>query len=162
VIDADGLNTAAAMISQGAAGDLNGGGRVVMTPHPGEFARLAAAYGVDTGELLPALREVARLSNSVICYQSHVLLLAAPEGRIRVIDGMQPEIATAGAGDVLAGIIGGLLARRMDAFDAATAGVLVHQEAGRRTAEEVGWFATEDLFPRVSRVVGDFTETVYA
>ena len=162
VIDADGLNTAAAMLSQGAAGDLDGGGRVVMTPHPGEFSRLAGAYGVDPGDLLPALREVARRSNSVICYKSHVLFVAAPEGRIRVIDGMQPEIATAGAGDALAGIIGGLLARGMDAFDAAAAGVLVHQEAGRRTAEDVGWFVTEDLFPRVSRVVGDFTETVYA
>ncbi|MFW5786382.1 MAG: NAD(P)H-hydrate dehydratase [bacterium] len=161
VIDADGLNSAAAMLSEGSPGEFDGGGRTVMTPHPGEFSRLADAFGIDTEDILAALRSVARTSNSVICYKSHVLFIAAPDGRIRVVDGMRPEVATAGAGDILAGITGGLLARGMDAFDAATAAVLIHQEAGRRTAEEVGWFAAEDLLPRVSRVVGDFTETVY-
>jgi NAD(P)H-hydrate epimerase len=167
VLDADALNTLAALEP------LRFAGRCVMTPHPGEFARLRAAYIGEEGDtggaanhggeesFLSQLRAVAAAAECVLCYKSHVLYLVAPDGRARVVDGMLPELATAGAGDVLAGIIGGFLARGFDPLNAATAGVLVHQEAASRCRDRVGWFIADDLLPEISGVLGDFTETVY-
>lgn len=160
VLDADALNTLSKLEQ------LSFGDRCVMTPHPGEFERLYAAYVGDRNQadgegFLPRLQALAAAAACVVCYKSHVLYLVAPDGRVRVVDGMLPELATAGAGDVLAGIIGGLLARSIDPLNAATAGVLVHQAAAARCRDRVGWFIAEDLLSAVSGVLGDFTETVY-
>jgi NAD(P)H-hydrate epimerase len=110
---------------------------------------------------------LARAAGCVVCYKSHVVYIAAPDptegsgGGIRVVDGMVPELATAGAGDLLAGVIGGLLARGLPAYDATVAGVLIHQEAARRLRDDRGWFIATDLLSEIGRVIGDFTEAVY-
>ena len=65
-------------------------------------------------------------------------LVAAPDGRVGVSRGGAPALATAGTGDVLSGVIGAFLAKRMDPFHAACAGVFVHASAGRLAAREIG------------------------
>lgn len=63
---------------------------------------------------------------------------------------MNPAMGTGGSGDVLSGIIAGLLSQGLGAFDSAVNGTLLHQEAGRRCFEGKGWFASEDLLEYIS------------
>lgn len=161
VLDADGLNQLAATRSTGAASAPAFAGNWVLTPHPGEYRRLLQAYGLAGEDLWDGLRGLAAATGAVICYKSNVTIVVGTEGRVRVVDGMRPETATGGAGDILAGTIGAFLARGLCPFDAAAVGALVHREASLRTREERGWFLAEDMLPALSRVVADFTETVY-
>ena len=104
---------------------------VIMTPHPGEAARLAAAFGVDADLPRPefAAALAARLG-CVVVLKGHRTVTAAPDGR-RVINGSgSPALATAGSGDVLAGLLGGIYAGRVDAFAAAALAVYLHGRAG--------------------------------
>ncbi len=141
-------------------------GRWVLTPHPGELARLldGTAAGVLADPAAAAAAAAARFG-AVVVLKGHVTYVAAPDagkGRsdrvappLSVVDGMQPWLATGGAGDVLAGVIGALLAGRLGPYRAACAGVLIHAAAARRCYAERGWFLAEDLPAWVSRVVGD-------
>jgi len=161
VLDADGLNQLAATRGSqpDAARQLEG--RWVLTPHPGEFRRLRQAYELPEEDLWDSVRALADAANAVVCYKSNVTIISEPGGRIRLVDGMLPETGTGGAGDVLAGTIGAFLARGLSPFDAAAVGALVHHEASLRSRDEAGWFLAEDMLPVLSRVVADFTETVY-
>jgi hydroxyethylthiazole kinase-like uncharacterized protein yjeF len=135
------------------AGALKLGGRWVLTPHPGEFSRL---LGVELAELLDdplpqAVRAAAELE-AVIVLKGHCTLVASPEGRYGVLDGMNPAMATGGSGDVLAGICAGLLTSGCSPEDAAVLGVFLHSEIGRRLYEERGYFLAEDMLQAVSSV----------
>jgi NAD(P)H-hydrate epimerase len=87
-------------------------GNALLTPHPGE---LAAYSGTDREELLaapvPALRTLARERGAVFLFKSHVMIAAAPDGRVAVVDGMNPALGAGGSGDLLAGFCAGIAAR---------------------------------------------------
>ncbi len=135
VLDADGLNAHAGRLeslSDRAAA-------TVMTPHAGELARL---LGVGSSEVaahrLESARAAARAAGAIIVLKGDDTLVAEPGGRVAVNRGGVPALATAGTGDVLSGVIGAMLAKRLDPFTATCAAVLTHAAAGRLAAQELG------------------------
>jgi NAD(P)H-hydrate epimerase len=153
---------------------------LVLTPHPGEFAGLALRAtgklcGVDSSEPLVVSEGLARnlaeaiqgalfdtpmvlgkcaaFYEAVIVLKNHVTWIAAPDGRIAIWDGQEPALGTGGSGDVLAGLVAGLVARGAGAFEAACAGVLAHGLAGRAAAVELGFFDASVLPAYAARIL---------
>lgn len=134
VVDADGLNVLAgrdeAVRRRAAAGRAT-----ILTPHPAELGRL---LGRSTAEIvagrLDAARAAADCFSCVVLLKGHRTLVAAPGGRVVVVPAGGPELATAGTGDVLTGVVAALAAGGADPFDAAWAGAYLHGEAGALAA----------------------------
>jgi hydroxyethylthiazole kinase-like uncharacterized protein yjeF len=114
-------------------------GAVVITPHTGEFGRL----GFDVGEdRIEAVRRAAAALQVVVLLKGAVTVVADPSGRVFLNGHSSPTLAAAGSGDVLAGLLGGLLARHFQGRDpdlptmaeVAACAALIHGEAGRRAA----------------------------
>jgi NAD(P)H-hydrate epimerase len=134
LIDADGLNAHAGRL------DLIGerSAPTVLTPHAGELGRLLGRESsAIAAHRLASAREAAKQSGAIVVLKGDDTILAHGD-RLAVSAGGAPGLATAGTGDVLSGTIGALLARGLDPFDAACAGVHAHQRAGRLAAERVG------------------------
>jgi NAD(P)H-hydrate epimerase len=111
----------------------------VLTPHAGELGRLLESDSAEVeARRLESARTAAATANAVVVLKGDDTLVAAPDGRLAVSAGGAPALATAGTGDVLSGVIGALLAKGMEPFHAAAAGVFVHLAAGRLAASEIG------------------------
>jgi ADP-dependent NAD(P)H-hydrate dehydratase / NAD(P)H-hydrate epimerase len=135
LLDADGLNAHAERLESLAERRAP----TVMTPHAGELGRLLGlpSEEIDRRRLAHA-RRAASLAQAVVVLKGDDTIVAEPSGRVAVNRGGAAALATAGTGDVLSGVIGAYLAKRMDAFEAACAGVLVHARAGQLAAEWIG------------------------
>lgn len=105
----------------------------VLTPHAGELARMLGVEREEVeAEQLRCVREAAARFDAVVLLKGRHTLVAAPGGRVRVNTSGVPWLATAGAGDVLAGLCGALVAAGLDPFDAASAGAWLHGAAAAR------------------------------
>ena len=135
LIDADGLNAHAGELES-----LSGrGAPTVLTPHDGELGRLLGIESQEVAERrLHHARDAARRSRAIVVLKGDDTLVVAPEGLVAVSPAGTPALATAGTGDVLSGLIGTLLAKGMDPFEAAATGVLAHGRAGRAAADRIG------------------------
>jgi NAD(P)H-hydrate epimerase len=162
LVDADGLNALAPSTAPGSPGALDALRRpapTVITPHPGEMARL---IGTETGEVqrrrLETARAAALQTGAVVVLKGHRTLVADPQERAAVNPTGNPGMATGGTGDVLSGMIGALLARH-DPWLASTAGVYLHGLAGDHAAARVGQTALLagdllDALPEAIRAIG--------
>jgi len=136
VVDADALNS-----FEGAAEQLSGRGRtLVITPHPGEMARLT---GLSIGEIqakrLEVARQFAREHQLIVVLKGHRTLIASPDGTVWVNSTGNPGLATGGTGDVLTGMIAGLIAQHpKQALEATVLAVFLHGQAGDLASEAVG------------------------
>jgi NAD(P)H-hydrate epimerase len=143
IVDADGLNALeghTAILKQIPA-------EVVLTPHPGEFARLSGgSVSNDIHERIDSARQFAREHDVVLVLKGSPTVIADPEGIVYVNQTGNHGMATGGTGDVLSGMIGSLLGQGLDAVDAAICGVYMHGMAGD--------LAADDLTPR-AMIAGD-------
>ncbi len=157
VLDADTLNTLAKVPKwwQRLTDDA------ILTPHPGEMARLA---GVSAAEVqmdrLGIAKRAATAWNKTIVLKGAYTVIATPDGRTRTYPVANPGLASGGTGDVLSGVIAGLLAQSTSLFDAASLGVFLHGEAGEMIRAQLGdaGMLASDLLPLLPMVIKQLKE----
>jgi NAD(P)H-hydrate epimerase len=154
VIDADALNALAAFTEGRSRVPAN----AVLTPHPGEMARLlgTTVAGVQSRRMEAALEAATAFGCTVVLKGAHSVI-AHPDGRRSLSPFANPLMATAGTGDVLAGMIAAYLAQGLDPFEAACLGVYLHAAAGESLRQEYGeaGLLAHELAARLPRVVKD-------
>lgn len=154
VVDADGLNALASV--EGAGRPWAAPEQVVLTPHPGEMARLLGTNpsAVESNRLATAAK-AARDFGCVVVLKGAGTIVAAPDGRLFIDPAATPALATGGTGDVLTGVIAGLIAQGLSPLDAAVSGVHVHGRAGEHLARKVGDAGSlaGDLLGELPRVI---------
>ena len=151
VLDADALTAMAGKSEEIFALIKQSPVNVILTPHEGEFQRVfpSVAHMEDLSRIEKAAK-AATVSGSVIVYKGADTIIASPDGRLAVNVNGTPFLATAGSGDVLSGIVGGLSAQKMLPFEAACAGVFLHA----RCAEHFGHgMIAEDIVSAIPLVL---------
>jgi len=153
VVDADGLNNLSALEHWWTL--LPAG--TVITPHPGEMGRLCGGLKVSGGNIdrLELARNKAKEWQVTLVLKGACTIIAEPDGRTRINWLANPALATAGTGDVLAGMIAGFLAQKMTPFDAASAAVYLHTVAADLVSAEIGHagLLASDLLPKIPRAM---------
>jgi len=157
VLDADGLNAAASLLNAGKAFP-HPAGELVVTPHPGEMARLTGL----SASVLAADREgiacrFAREWNAVVVLKGAGTVVAAPDGRCCINTTGNPGLARGGSGDALAGMLTALLACGLPAYEAAACAVWLHGAAADRAAALRGEYGMlpHDLFAQLGRLFAE-------
>lgn len=129
---------------------------VILTPHPGEAAWLlkTTIHEVERDRVRVA-KQIATGYNVVVVLKGHQSVVANPRGEVRINPTGNRALSTAGTGDVLSGVIGGLLAQRLAPFDAAVAGTYIHGLAGERASRRFGFdgVLAGDLLPILPRIL---------
>ena len=153
IVDADGLNNLSALerwwtlLPKG----------TVITPHPGEMGRLCHGLKVSGGNIdrLPLARQKAQEWQVTLVLKGACTIVAAPDGRTRINFQANPALATAGTGDVLSGMIAGLLAQKVAPFAAASAAVHLHTAASELVSADIGHtgLLAADLLPKIPRAI---------
>jgi len=147
VWDADALNLLSNAVITLAPGS-------VMTPHPGEAARL---LGISTGQVQAdrpaAARALVKKYSAVCVLKGAGSLIAGLNGELAICSHGHPAMATAGLGDVLAGVIGALLAQGLGAYDAACLAVWLHARAGEQQGQLGRGLAASDLIPAIRQLL---------
>jgi NAD(P)H-hydrate epimerase len=152
VLDADALN----LLSEHRSLIPRLPAEIVLTPHPAEFSRLSGlevkAIQADRAGMA---RRFAAAWNKVVVLKGAHTVVAAADGRMVVDDAATPALASGGTGDVLAGLIAGLLAQGLSAYEAAVTGVHLHGLAGLQLEEEVGraGVLASELLPVIPRLM---------
>lgn len=153
LIDADGLNNLSALEHWWTL--LPSG--TVITPHPGEMGRLSGGLKVSGGDIdrLELARRKAAEWQVTLVLKGACTIIANPDGRTRINWLANPALATAGTGDVLAGMIAGLLAQQVEPFDAASASVYLHTAAAELVSAEIGdrGLLASDLLAKIPRAM---------
>jgi ADP-dependent NAD(P)H-hydrate dehydratase len=133
VLDADGLNA----LAERPAALANPGGPRILTPHPGEFARLEQIDKLPVAEREPRARQLATRAGAVVLLKGHRTVIT--DGRRLALNTTgNPGMATGGTGDVLTGVIAALVAQQLEPYDAARLGAHVHGLAGDLAARALG------------------------
>ena len=153
VVDADGLNNLSALEHWWTL--LPTG--TIITPHPGEMGRLCGGQKVSGGNIdrLELAHTKAKDWQVTLVLKGACTLITHPDGRTRINWNANPALATAGTGDVLAGMIAGFLAQGLNPFEAASAGVYLHTAAADNVSAEIGHagLLASDLLPQIPRVM---------
>jgi len=152
VLDADALNA----LADSARRKTRLGKNRVLTPHPGEMARLLGkTTEAVQADRAGAARKAAREWGAVVVLKGAHTLVAHPDGRLSEDPHEVPALATGGTGDVLAGVIGALIAQGSDPYAAAVTGVYIHAAAGRRISQRLGdaGLLASDLLPELPLVM---------
>src|SRR5713101_7139814 len=153
VVDADGLNNLSALEHWWLL--LPAG--TVITPHPGEMGRLCNGLKVSGGKIdrLELARNKAREWQVTLVLKGACTIITDPGGRTRINWLANPALATAGTGDVLAGMVAGLLAQKVPPFDAASAAVYLHTAAAELVCADLGHMGlmAADLLPQIPRAI---------
>jgi NAD(P)H-hydrate epimerase len=135
VVDAQGLGALAGHLGDVVAGRS---APTILTPHNGEAGRLLERDRAEIGaHRLRSARELAERTGAIVVLKGDDTIVTDGD-RVALSPGDAPALATAGSGDVLSGVIGALVARGLEPFDAACAGVLAHVRAGRMAARSIG------------------------
>lgn len=135
----------------------SGSSDIILTPHEGEFHRLFSEMSNKhpLRSKLERVRDTARRSGAVVLLKGADTVVASPDGRATIASNAPPWLATAGSGDVLSGIIGGLLAQSVPAFEAACMGVWIHGETGREAGPGLIAEDLPEVLPAVLRRLYD-------
>lgn len=151
VLDAEALN----VLADPALAAWPLGRPAILTPHPGELARLdGRPPDPDDGARADRATALARRTGAIVVLKGARTVVAAPDGRRARSDARNPALATGGTGDILAGVIASLLAQGLAPWDAACAGVHLHAGAGERVAARIGdaGLLASDLLPEIPLV----------
>ncbi len=157
VVDADGVNA----LARDPACLKDASGPRIITPHPGEMARLAGLTAQEVqARRLEVAREIAAEYGCIVVLKGAQTLVAAPDGRLSLNPTGNPALASGGTGDVLTGLIGGLLAQGLSPWDAARLGVYLHGLAADLFAARHGprGLAAGDLLQLWPEVLGEFMQ----